>query len=177
MNETEAIEYKNPMMEPRIYKVVVHIGVGESGTKLTNAMKVLETITGQKPTRTFAKKTRPAFGIKKGEPIGCKVTLRKKRAETFLKNALSVINYTLYEDQFDNTGNFAFGVVEHLGFPNIKYDPAIGIFGMDIIVSIERPGMRVKERRIKKGTIPISHRINKDEAINFAKYRLGVKVI
>ncbi|HIH40440.1 MAG TPA: 50S ribosomal protein L5 [Halobacteria archaeon] len=174
---TEAIEYKNPMRAPHVYKVVVHIGVGESGTRLTNAMKVLETITGQKPTRTFAKKTRPAFGIKKGEPIGCKVTLRKKKADAFLKNALNVINYTLYEDQFDDTGNFSFGVVEHLGFPNIKYDPAIGIFGMDIVVSIERPGVRVKARRIKRGTIPRSHRINKDEAVNFAKYQLGIKVI
>ncbi|RZN65515.1 MAG: 50S ribosomal protein L5 [Candidatus Methanoliparum thermophilum] len=168
---------ENLMRIPRVHKVVVHIGVGESGTKLTNAMKVLEMITGQKPTRTFAKKTRPAFGIKKGEPIGCKVTLRKKRADEFLKNALGLINYTLYEDQFDDTGNFSFGIVEHLGFPNIKYDPAIGIFGMDVIVSIERPGIRVKERRIKQGTIPRSHRVNKDEAINFAKDQLGIKVI
>jgi len=174
---TEVIEYKNPMKKPIVYKVVVHLGVGESGTKLNNAIKVLEAITGQKPTRTFAKKTRPAFGIKKGEPIGCKVTLRNKKADNFLKNALNIINYTLYDDQFDNTGNFSFGIEEHLGFPNMKYDPAIGIFGMDVVVSIERPGLRVKERRIKQGTIPRSHRVNMDEAVNFAKYQLGIKVI
>jgi len=59
----------------------------------------------------------------------------------------------------------------------MKYDPAIGIFGMDVVVSIERPGLRVKERRIKQGTIPRSHRVNMDEAVNFAKYQLGIKVI
>ena len=167
---------ENPMRKPRIEKVLVHMGVGESGGQLINAEKVLEAITGQKTTRTFAKRTRPIFGIKKGEPIGCKVTLRKQMAKNFLKDALNVVENTIYEDCFDETGNFSFGLEEHLLFPNMKYDPKIGIFGMDVTVVLERPGKRIEKRKINRGKVPKVHKINKEEAIEFTKEHLGVKV-
>jgi large subunit ribosomal protein L5 len=168
---------ENPMRKPRVEKVSVHMGVGESGKRLINAEKVLEMIAGQKPTRTFAKRTRPAFGIKKGEPIGCKVTLRKEKAEEFLKDALNTVDNTIDCDQFDRTGNFSFGIEEHLAFPSMKYDPEIGIFGMDVTVSLGRPGKRIEKRKIKRGRIPKRHRIDKEDAIEFTKECLGAKVV
>ncbi|VUT23506.1 MAG: 50S ribosomal protein L5 [Candidatus Methanolliviera sp. GoM_oil] len=167
---------ENPMRKPRIEKVLVHMGVGESGGQLINAEKVLEAITGQKTTRTFAKRTRPIFGIKKGEPIGCKVTLRKQMAKNFLKDALNVVENTIYEDCFDETGNFSFGLEEHLLFPNMKYDPKIGIFGMDVTVVLERPGKRIEKRKINRGKVSKVHKINKEEAIEFTREHLEVKV-
>jgi large subunit ribosomal protein L5 len=77
-------ENANVMRTPRIEKVTVHMSVGESGKKLSNAEMIMQTITGQKPVRNFAKRTLPAFAIKKGEAIGCKVTLRGEKAEKFL---------------------------------------------------------------------------------------------
>ena len=75
----------NPMQEIYIDKVVVHMGVGESGERLVKAEKIMQQITGQKPVRTIAKRTQPAFGIRKGAPIGCKVTLRRSKFATAMQ--------------------------------------------------------------------------------------------
>ncbi len=76
------------MRQPRVEKVVVNIGVGEAGERLVKAQKVLEMVTKQKPVITIAKVTNRDLGVREGMPIGCKVTLRGERAETFLKKAL-----------------------------------------------------------------------------------------
>lgn len=167
----------NPMRNPSIGKVTVHIGTGESGERLTTAEKLLETIVKQKPVRAIAKKTLPSFSIKKREPIGCKVTLRGKSAQEFLKTALQIIDNKLNASQFDENGNFSFGVEEHTDFPGMKYDPSIGIFGMDINVALKRPGYRIRTRKICKQTIPQNHRLKKEDAISFLKEKYGAEVI
>jgi large subunit ribosomal protein L5 len=167
----------NPMRTPSIEKVSVHIGTGESGERLTNAEKLLETIVKQKPVRAIAKKTLPAFSIKKREPIGCKVTLRGKNAKEFLKTALKIVDNKLGASQFDKNGNFSFGIEEHTDFPGMKYDPTIGIFGMDVNVALKRPGYRIRTRKIEKHKIPQNHRLTKEEAISFLKEKYGVEVI
>lgn len=167
----------NPMRNPSIDKVTVHIGTGESGERLTTAEKLLQTIVKQKPVRTIAKKTLPTFSIKKREPIGCKVTLRGKSAREFLKIALQIIDNKLNASQFDENGNFSFGVEEHTDFPGMKYDPSIGIFGMDINVAMKRPGYRIRTRKICKQTIPQNHRLKKEDAISFLKEKYGAEVI
>ena len=96
----------NVMLEPRIDKVVVHVGVGESGQRLVNAETILKQITHQTPVRAIAKKTLPTFGIKKKEPIGTKLTLRGKAAEDFLTLALKAAGNSLKKGQFDEQGNF-----------------------------------------------------------------------
>ncbi|MDD5473470.1 MAG: 50S ribosomal protein L5 [Candidatus Methanoperedens sp.] len=165
------------MRNPSIDKVTVHIGTGESGERLTTAEKLLQTIVKQKPVRTIAKKTLPTFSIKKREPIGCKVTLRGKSAREFLKIALQIIDNKLNASQFDENGNFSFGVEEHTDFPGMKYDPSIGIFGMDINVAMKRPGYRIRTRKICKQTIPQNHRLKKEDAISFLKEKYGAEVI
>lgn len=164
----------NPMRRIRLEKLVVNIGVGTSGEKLEKAMKVLEMLTRQKPVKTIAKKT--AFGAKRGEPIGCKVTLRKSKAIEFLKRALKVKRNRLSSSWFDSQGNFSFGIPDHTLF-GIKYDPEIGIFGMDICISLERPGYRVSRRRRARAKIPPRHRITKQEAIQYIAQEFGVEIV
>jgi len=166
----------NPMRAPRVEKVVVHMAVGESGEHLVNAEGIMKEITGQTVVRTYAKKTLPAFGIKKNEPIGCKVTLRGGNAEEFLKTALSIVEKRLSSSQFDKNGNVAFGIEEHTDFPGMRYDPNIGVFGMDINVVVNRPGYRISKRRLSERKVPSSHRITKDDTISFFKERYFVEV-
>jgi large subunit ribosomal protein L5 len=165
-----------PMLKPRIDKVVVNLNVGKSGTPLENASNVLIKLTGQKPIKRKAKKTIRDFGIRQGEPISCVVTLRKEHAITFLKKVLPVLDNKLSRSSFDRQGNFAFGLKEHIEIAGVKYDPNVGIFGMDVCVSINRPGNRVKIRRKHKTHIGNSHLLTPDESIAFIKQILEVEI-
>ncbi|HOO52693.1 MAG TPA: 50S ribosomal protein L5 [Methanothrix sp.] len=167
----------NVMLEPRVDKVTVHIGTGESGQRLVNAETILGEITSRTPVRSLAKKTLPGFGIKKREPIGCRVTLRSEEAEEFLKIALEVAGSVLRRGQFDDTGNFSFGVEEHTDFPGMKYDPDIGIFGMDVSVALKRPGYRVARRRIARAKMASNHRVTKEDAVEYVKNKYGVEIV
>ena len=165
------------MRTPVVEKVIVHMGVGESGQHLVNAEEILRTITGQEVVRCFAKRTLPAFSIKKSEPIGCKVTLRGQNAQKFLETALDIVDKTLVRSQFDSLGNVSFGIEEHTDFPGMRYDPNIGVFGMDITVVIKRPGERICKRRIATRKIPINHKVTVEDAVSFLNESYGVEVI
>ncbi|TRZ67989.1 MAG: 50S ribosomal protein L5 [Methanothrix sp.] len=165
------------MQEPRIDKVTVHIGVGEGGQRMVNAENILTTLTDHSPVRSVAKKTLPAFGIKKGEPMGCRLTLRGNQANEFLTIAMDVIEKTLRSSQFDDMGNFSFGIEEHTDFPGMRYDPDIGIFGMDVSVALKRPGYRVARRRVARRKLSSRHRLTKTDAIEFVKSKLDVDVV
>lgn len=166
----------NIMLQPRIGKVVVNIAKGQSGEPLEKAMEILEQITHQKPCIRKAKRTIRAFGIRRNEPISCLVTLRRRKAETFLRQGFESVGNRISQKSFDENGNFAFGIKEHIDIPGTKYDPNLGITGMDVIVSIERPGYRVKYRRKAKGKVGRSHRVTREDAIEFIKNRFGIVV-
>jgi large subunit ribosomal protein L5 len=168
---------ENPTLKPRIEKVVVNISVGKSGDPLEKASKVLKQLTGQTPCKRKAKKTIRDFGIRKGEPISCIVTLRKQRATEFLKKVLPVIDNKIPKEHFDKHGNFSFGIKEHIEISGVKYDPEIGIFGMDVCVSLSRPGYRVKNRRKRKSQIGSKHILTPQEAMIFVKDSLGVEIV
>jgi len=168
---------ESPMREIRLFKVVVNIGVGEAGERLQKAEQVLEMVTGHKPVRTISKTTNRDLGIRAGMPIGCKVTLRGKDAEEFVKKALWIRENKVNDYSFDPEGNLSFGLNDYTDFPEMKYDPEIGIFGMDISVVLERPGFSVKRRRIARRRIPHHHRITKEEGIAFFKERFSAEVI
>ncbi len=165
------------MREIRIEKVVVNIGVGEAGDKLVKAQKVLELVTQQKPTQTLAHAAVRDWGVRQNMPIGTKVTLRGVDAEAFLKRALSIRNNRLPGYSFDPRGNFSFGVPDYTDFEGMKYDPEIGVFGMDISVCLQRPGFRIAKRRVRSRPIPRRHRITRDEGITFIKTHFGVEVV
>ncbi|NTW92071.1 MAG: 50S ribosomal protein L5 [Methanoregulaceae archaeon] len=166
----------NPMREVFVDKVVVHMGVGESGEKLSKAVDLMKQITGNSPVRSNAKKTNPAFGIRKGSPISCKVTLRGKKAGDFLDTALKIIERKVNPGQFDRSGNFSFGVEEHTDFPGMSYDPQIGIYGMDINVVLARRGIRVSRRHIEQHRLPQKQQVNPEDALSFLKERYSVEV-
>ncbi|GGL26284.1 50S ribosomal protein L5 [Halarchaeum grantii] len=170
MSEAEFHE----MREPTIEKVVVHMGVGQGGRELQNAEEILEAITGQESVRTTAKRTEPEFGIRQGDPIGAKVTLRHEAARDFLERALDAVS--LSRNQFDQTGNVSFGIEEHTDFPSQEYDPNIGIFGLDVTVNLVRPGYRVTKRDKRSQQIPSNHRLNADDAVSFLEANFDVEV-
>jgi large subunit ribosomal protein L5 len=167
----------NTMRDVRIEKVVLNIGVGEAGEKLTRAEKVIGLLTGKKSTQTISTHTNKDLGIRKGMPIGCKVTLRNEEAPEFLKRAFWVKENKIMVYSFDSEGNFSFGISDYTDFEGMKYDPEIGIFGLDISVVLSRPGKRVKLRKKAKSHIPHSHRVDRDEAIQWVSKTFGVEVL
>jgi len=173
---TETEPQSNPMRTIKLAKVTVHIGVGKSGEELEKARKVLAEITGQKPCTKQAKRTLKDFGISEGEPIACLTTLRGDDATAFLKRGLEAAGNVLKASSFDDNGNFAFGIKEHIEIPGTKYVPELGIFGMDVIGTLERPGFRIKRRRIRPSRIGKSHRISKEEAIKFVTQKFGIQI-
>ena len=172
-SETESGEF-HEMREPRVEKVVVHMGVGQGGVELGNAEEILTEITGQQPVRTTATETEPAFDIREGDPIGAKVTLRGEDAVAFLETSLALVD--LSAGQFDETGNFSFGVPEHTDFPSQEYDPTIGIYGLDVTVNLVRPGYRVAKRDKASRPIPSSHRLDAADAVAFVGETFDVEV-
>lgn len=164
------------MRELRVEKVTVNMCVGEGGEKLSSAENLLEQLTGQVPTRRMAKSANPTFGTRKGMPISCMVTLRKENADKFLKLALEGVEKRLKRSSFDKKGNVAFGIREHIELPGQRYDPKVGILGMDVALTIERPGFRVKRRKVKKKKVSKRHEIKPEETIEFLKAKYGIEV-
>jgi len=168
----------NPMLKPRIAKVTVNISVGAATERLGKAMKVLEEITGQKPVPRRARRTIKDFGIRKGENIAAKVTLRGEKAVEFLRKAFEAIGYKIKASSFDDYGNVSFGIAEHITIPGVKYDPEIGVFGMDVAITLERPGYRVlRRKRCRKKHIPRRHRVSREEAMLYLNKEFGVEII
>jgi len=165
------------MRTPRIEKVVVNIGVGEAGERLMKAQKVLEMLTEQRSVITVAKVTNRDLGIREGMPIGCKVTLRRERAINFLKKALWIRENRVAEYSFDIEGNLSFGISDYTDFEGMRYDPEIGIFGMDVNVVIQRPGYRLTRRRIMKRRLPRTHRLTRQEAMDFMRDNFSIEVV
>jgi large subunit ribosomal protein L5 len=172
----EKKEKKKPI-QPRIAKVTVNIGVGEAGEKLKKAESVLASVTKQKPVQTISKTINKDWGIREQMPLGCKVTLRKKAAEKFLTDALKIRENKISEYSFDDQGNFSFGVPDHTLFEGQKYDPNVGIFGMDICVTVENPGYRIKHRRVDRRKIPQRHQLTREATMRFLTEAFHVEVV
>jgi len=167
----------NPMRQVLLDKVVINIGVGESGEKLEKAEKVLTQISGMKPKRTLAKKTIREWRIHKGEPIGCMVTVRGERGMKLLGLLLKAVDNKLKKSSFDSNGNFSFGIREQIDIPGVKYDPELGVFGMDVCVSLRRRGYRVMRRRRARRRVPKRHMVTAEDALEWVKNNFGVEIV
>ncbi len=167
---------ENPMKEIKIGKVVVNISVGQSGQPLSNAMQILESVTGQAPNQRAAKLSIRPWAIRKGEPMACAVTLRDEKADGFLRKAFTAVRHQINSKSFDKDGNFAFGIKEHIDIPGTRYDPQMGIIGMDVAVTLERPGYRVKRRKRARSKVGTSHHVSPEEAQEFISKTYDVKM-
>jgi large subunit ribosomal protein L5 len=169
--------WKNPMKKPYLEKVVLNIGVGAGGEELERAATVLQTISGKPAIKTLSKKNVKEFNLRIGRPIGTMVTIRNKEAENLLKRLFVVNNDRILRKSFDNYGNFGFGITEHITIPGIEYDNIIGIWGLDVVGRIVRPGMRVKYRRKGRAKVPKHHYVSRLEAQYFLKKNFGIKIV
>ena len=168
---------ENPMLKPRIEKVTVNISVGTSGEPLEKAVTILKQLTEQQPCKRKAKQTIRDFGIRKGEPIACLVTLRKEKAKDFLKKTFRAVDNKLSKKSFDRYGNFSFGIKEHIEIAGTKYVPELGIHGMDVSVAIGRPGYRVRRRHRAKSKIGADHLLTAEEAMLLIKDEFEVETV
>lgn len=139
----EEFGYKNPMEVPKIEKIVLNMGVGEStadSKKASVAAGDMALIAGQKPVITKARKAISTFKVREQMPLGCKVTLRKARMFEFMDRLVTIALPRVRDfrglnpKSFDGRGNYALGMKEHIVFPEINYDKVEQVWGMDIIV-------------------------------------------
>ena len=140
----DAFSYQNRLEVPKIDKVVLNMGIGENvsdSKKINSAVDALELISGQKPVKTIAKKAIAGFKLREGLPVGVKVTLRKKIMYEFIDRLINIALPRvrdfrgLNNKSFDGNGNYAFGIKEHIIFPEINYESVTDIWGMDVVIS------------------------------------------
>jgi large subunit ribosomal protein L5 len=162
------------MQNVRIEKLTLNIGAGTDQQKLEKGMSLLKNITGIPALKTTAKKRLPAWGLRPGLPIGCKITLRKQKALELIPRLLKSKENKLTPQNFDQQGNVSFGIHEYIDIPGVNYDPAIGVMGLQVCITLEKPGYRVKRRRIKPSKIPPKHIVTKEQAIDFMKQKYNV---
>lgn len=171
-------EQNNSMLDLVIEKVVLNIGVGQAGDRLNKAVRVLEMLTEHKPVLTTSKKTVRDFNIRKGLQIGAKVTLRGEDAADFLKRALYAREYKIQHYSFDKQGNAYFGIADYTDFEGMKYDPEIGIFGLDVAVVMKRRGgYRLQRRKIGARKLPSAMRVPREESMKFLTENFKVEVV
>ncbi|MCL4372292.1 50S ribosomal protein L5 [Candidatus Marsarchaeota archaeon] len=166
----------NPMKAIRINKLVVNIGTGNDDKKQANAKKLLELITGASPSDAISKKRIPSFKISVGAKIGAFVTLRNKAAYDTAKRLFEAVDNKLSEKNVEaNTVNF--GIKEYIDISGVKYDPTIGMMGMNIDVSFKRPGLRTELRKRARAKVKRLHRqIGREELKEYLGKEFGIKI-
>ena len=166
----------NPMQQIRIEKVTLNIGAGKDEQLLKKGEKLLEQLTGVTPVKTITQKRIQGWSLRPGLPIGVKTTLRGAQARAIIPRIVSAKENHLKETCFDGHGNISFGIPEYVDITDAKYDPEIGIIGLQACITLSRQGYRVKKRKLKKSKVGPHHKVNKEEAMAFMKEQFNIKI-
>ena len=160
----------------RIEKITLNVGAGKDQTMLEKGMKLLKILTGIDPIKTYTHKRVPSWGLRPGLPIGTKITIRDTtKIKDLLERTLKAKEMKLPKSCFDAQGNVAFGIHEYIDIPGLDYDPAIGIMGFQVCITLERPGFSIKKQRIKR-EVGKKHLISQEDAIAYMKEAFKVEV-
>ena len=171
-----AQETENVMRAINLEKVVLNMGVGKSGDAVETAKKALDQISNKKSCNRSAKKAYRDWGVRKGEPIGAAVTVRGGDAKILLKKLFEAKGNSVNARSLDKMGNISFGILEHIDIPGIKYDPKIGILGLDVNVRLSRSGFNIRIRSKHKARVGVAHKITPTEAKAYLTKEFGVVV-
>ena len=156
------------MQQIKIQKLCINTNVKPKEGKLEKAVTVLKQITGQEPFTSKSRLTIRGWGIRRNEKISASVTVKGEKAQKLLEDALKIHSYELKSSCFSNNGCFGFGVEEHIDL-GIKFDPSIGIFGLNYFVVLEKPGTRVSKRRRRQSKVGKKQRVVQEEAQEWFK--------
>lgn len=158
-------------------KVSINIGIGQSEQLLENAKALLKKLTDHNAAATTARKRDPSLKLRKGQVIGAMVTIRGPAAAELLKRALDA-NGNNVKDASITDNSLSFGIKEYIDFAGVKYDPKIGMLGMNINASFARNGKRVERRRRKRALAGKNHRVvKKEEIADYLKKNFNVNII
>ncbi|MGI0100111.1 MAG: 50S ribosomal protein L5 [Candidatus Micrarchaeaceae archaeon] len=168
------MEKSNPMQRIRINKVVINIGTGSDEQMQGNAKRLIETITGRKPANEISRTRNPSFKIAKGQKIGAFVTVRGDDAKKLLARLFEAVNNRVSYNSV-TSNSISFGIPEYIDISGVKYDPKVGMLGMNVNVSFGRSGLRVALKKIGRGRVHKAHRIiTKEEILDYVKGEFGV---
>lgn len=160
---------QHPMRKIRVEKITLNFGSGKDQKQLEKGAQLLKMITGIEPVKTITQKRIPSWGLRPGLPVGCKVTVRGENATDICRRLLTARDFKLKYSNVDHNGNVSFGLKEYIDIPGVRYDPAIGIIGLECTLTLVRPGYRVRDRKLHKGSIAHRHRVSQKDGIAFMK--------
>ncbi|MGC8648808.1 MAG: 50S ribosomal protein L5 [Candidatus Micrarchaeia archaeon] len=168
---------ENVMRDINIEKITINMGTGSDENANTNAKKLITLITNRTPVSTVSKKRNPSFKISKGQKIGAMITIRGNDTVPLVTKLLDAVDNKLKESAIrDNM--VSFGIKEYIDISKVKYDPKIGMMGLNVNITFKRKGNRVELRKRKKGIIPNRHKIiNREEIIKYLKDKFNVEII
>lgn len=166
----------NPMQKVHVSKVTINMGSGKEQSRLEKGMIIMKRLVGREPVKTVTNKRIPGWGVRPGLAIGCKCTLRKEDALGVLPKLLEAKDNLLEPSHFDNLGNISFGIHEYIDIPGLEYDPKIGVLGLQVCVTLEKPGARIKRRKLRTHKLPKRQYVSRDEAMKFMADQYQVKV-
>ena len=163
----------NQMRKIKLEKITLNMGGGTEAEGVEKAVTLLAKISGGKPVKTKATRRIPTWKVRPGLPVGAMVTVRGKKALEMLRGLLKAVENKVKKSSFTKNG-FSFGVKEYIEIPGIKYDPKLGILGLEVAVSLQRAGFRVKRRKLFATRIHHAHEISGEDAWKWAVETFGI---
>jgi large subunit ribosomal protein L5 len=173
----QELQTDNVMRRIVVDKLTLNFGAGKDQKQLEKGVTLIKAITGIEPVKTITQKRIPSWGLRPGLPVGAKLTLRGEQAASVCKRLLTARDFQLRQTNIDQMGNVSFGLKEYIDIPGVKYDPAIGVIGLECTLTLKRPGYRVRDRKLRKAHISSKHRVSQGDATAYMKEHFNVQIL